>query len=102
MLPIHTESPDRIPECEPLDFLVVAPHPDDAELGMGGTIAKMVDAGWRDRYFGPDQQGSQLLTAASRYAVAKRKRQPKCWAWRGAAMQGLPIDRCSTPSRLES
>jgi len=32
---------------EGLDFLVVAPHPDDAELGMGGTIAKMVSQGWR-------------------------------------------------------
>lgn len=32
---------------EPLDFLVIAPHPDDAELGMGGTIAKMCDAGYR-------------------------------------------------------
>jgi bacillithiol biosynthesis deacetylase BshB1 len=32
---------------EPLDFLVVAPHPDDAELGMGGTIAKMMAAGFR-------------------------------------------------------
>lgn len=26
----------------PLDFLVIAPHPDDAELGMGGTIIKML------------------------------------------------------------
>jgi bacillithiol biosynthesis deacetylase BshB1 len=26
--------------------LIVAPHPDDAELAMGGTIAKMIDAGW--------------------------------------------------------
>ena len=32
---------------KPLDFLVIAPHPDDAELGMGGTIAKMIDAGFR-------------------------------------------------------
>jgi bacillithiol biosynthesis deacetylase BshB1 len=24
-----------------LDYLIVAPHPDDAELGMGGTILKM-------------------------------------------------------------
>jgi bacillithiol biosynthesis deacetylase BshB1 len=28
-------------------MLVVAPHPDDAELGMGGAIAKMIDMGWR-------------------------------------------------------
>jgi N-acetylglucosamine malate deacetylase 1 len=30
-----------------LDMLVIAPHPDDAELGMGGGIAKMVRAGWK-------------------------------------------------------
>lgn len=26
--------------------VIVAPHPDDAELAMGGTIAGMIDAGW--------------------------------------------------------
>jgi bacillithiol biosynthesis deacetylase BshB1 len=30
-----------------LDALVVAPHPDDAELGMGGTIVKLIAHGWR-------------------------------------------------------
>ncbi len=30
-----------------LDALVFAPHPDDAELGMGGTIIKMIAAGKR-------------------------------------------------------
>lgn len=30
---------------EKLDVLVVAPHPDDAELGMGGAILKMLAAG---------------------------------------------------------
>lgn len=29
-----------------LDVLVIAPHPDDAELGMGGAIVKMVADGW--------------------------------------------------------
>lgn len=29
----------------PVDAVVVAPHPDDAELGMGGTILKMVSQG---------------------------------------------------------
>jgi bacillithiol biosynthesis deacetylase BshB1 len=30
-----------------LDALVVAPHPDDAELGMGGTIIRLIEQGWR-------------------------------------------------------
>ncbi|MBN1844169.1 MAG: bacillithiol biosynthesis deacetylase BshB1 [Sedimentisphaerales bacterium] len=27
-------------------ILIFSPHPDDAELGMGGTIAKFLDEGW--------------------------------------------------------
>lgn len=30
-----------------LDALVIAPHPDDAELGMGGAIMKMISAGMK-------------------------------------------------------
>jgi N-acetylglucosamine malate deacetylase 1 len=30
-----------------LDALVVAPHPDDAELGLGGTIVRLIGQGWR-------------------------------------------------------
>ncbi len=30
-----------------LDALIIAPHPDDAELGMGGGILKMLSAGWK-------------------------------------------------------
>ena len=30
-----------------LDALVVAPHPDDAELGAGGTIARLIGQGWK-------------------------------------------------------
>jgi bacillithiol biosynthesis deacetylase BshB1 len=29
-----------------LDALVVSPHPDDAELGMGGTITRLIQQGW--------------------------------------------------------
>jgi N-acetylglucosamine malate deacetylase 1 len=29
-----------------LDALVIAPHPDDAELGMGGTILRLLGQGW--------------------------------------------------------
>lgn len=42
----HALYPDLPNVTEPLDILVVAPHPDDAELGMGGTIAKMIARGW--------------------------------------------------------
>jgi len=31
----------------PLDVLFTAPHPDDLEIGMGGTIAKLVKLGYR-------------------------------------------------------
>ncbi len=30
-----------------LDALVIAPHPDDAELGMGGTIIRLTTLGWK-------------------------------------------------------
>lgn len=32
---------------DPLDFLVIAPHPDDAEIGVGGTIALLLAQGYR-------------------------------------------------------
>src|SRR5690349_509858 len=32
---------------DPLDILVVAPHPDDAELGMGGAISQYKADGYR-------------------------------------------------------
>lgn len=61
---------------EPLDFLVIAPHPDDAELGMGGTIIKMVEAGMRvgilDLTTGePTPHGSESLRAAETAAATK-------------------------------
>ncbi len=36
-----------VSEAEPLDIVFTAPHPDDLEIGMGGTIAKLVDQGYR-------------------------------------------------------
>ena len=42
---MHQEYPGLPPIQNPLDYLVVAPHPDDAELGMGGTIALMIEHG---------------------------------------------------------
>jgi bacillithiol biosynthesis deacetylase BshB1 len=34
-------------DIQTLDVLVVAPHPDDAELGMGGAILKLISEGKR-------------------------------------------------------
>jgi bacillithiol biosynthesis deacetylase BshB1 len=34
-------------DMEPLDYLVIAPHPDDAELGAGGTILQLKSQGAR-------------------------------------------------------
>ena len=45
---VHSETdPDAGAARRPMSVVVVAPHPDDAELGMGGTIARLVDEGHR-------------------------------------------------------
>jgi len=59
-----------------LDALVVAPHPDDAELGMGGGIIKMIKAGWRvgvlDLTNGePTPQGTPEIRAAETGAASR-------------------------------
>ena len=77
------------PPRKPLDFLVVAPHPDDAELGMGGTIAKMIDQGWRvgvlDLTTGePTPRGSEPKRRAETIAATEILNI----TWRGNA--GLP------------
>lgn len=61
---------------ELLDMLVVAPHPDDAELGMGGAIAKMIQLGWRvgvlDLTSGePTPFGSPEIRAAETQAASE-------------------------------
>lgn len=70
-------------------MLVVAPHPDDAELGMGGTIARMIDQGMRvgvlDLTSGePTPHGSETLR---RQETAKATEILRL-TWRGNA--GLP------------
>lgn len=88
-IPIHTQTPADLPEVDPLDFLVVAPHPDDAELGMGGTIAKMAAEGWRvgvlDLTSGePTPHGSESIRRQETIAAT----EALGIAWRGNA--GLP------------
>ncbi len=60
----------------PLDALVIAPHPDDAELGMGGTIVKLLKRGWNvgilDLTSGePTPFGSNEVRAAERTRLAQ-------------------------------
>jgi N-acetylglucosamine malate deacetylase 1 len=57
-------------------ILIIAPHPDDAELGMGGTIAKLVAQGHRvhlvDMTNGePTPLGDPATRAAEAAAAAK-------------------------------
>lgn len=59
-----------------LDILVVAPHPDDAELGMGGAIARFKAEGYRvgvlDLTNGePTPHGSTELRAAETAAASQ-------------------------------
>ncbi|QDV63396.1 1D-myo-inositol 2-acetamido-2-deoxy-alpha-D-glucopyranoside deacetylase [Crateriforma conspicua] len=73
-------------DIEPLDFLVIAPHPDDAELGMGGTIAKMIDVGMRvgvlDLTSGePTPHGSESIRQAETASATEALRL----TWRGNA-----------------
>ncbi|MDX2037839.1 MAG: bacillithiol biosynthesis deacetylase BshB1 [Isosphaeraceae bacterium] len=57
-----------------LDALVVSPHPDDAELGVGGTILALAAQGWRvgilDLTDGePTPLGSRAIRAAETAAA---------------------------------
>lgn len=86
MIEIHTGDPSTIGEIPPLDFLVVAPHPDDAEIGMGGTIAKMVDQGMRvgilDLTSGePTPNGSEEIRRAETLVATEKLNV----TWRGNA-----------------
>ena len=61
-------------ETTELDVLVIAPHPDDAELGMGGAILNMLSAGKRvgvlDLTNGePTPHGSPEIRAAETQAA---------------------------------
>ena len=40
-----SEPAEQLPE--PLDVIAVGAHPDDVEIGCGGTLARMVQQGYR-------------------------------------------------------
>jgi hypothetical protein len=71
-----------------LDALVIAPHPDDAELGMGGTIALMQAQGLRvgvlDLTDGEPTPRGSPETRARATAAATRERRPSSAAIRPA------------------
>ncbi len=44
--PLLTSRDQTMDHPKSLDALVIAPHPDDAELGMGGTVLRLIQQGW--------------------------------------------------------
>lgn len=61
---------------QPLDIVFTAPHPDDLEIGMGGTIAKCVRQGYRVGMIHmttgePTPRGDEPTRAAESAAAAK-------------------------------
>jgi len=84
-----------------IDLLVFGPHPDDLEIGLGGTIARHVDLGWSvglcDLTAG--ERGSNG-TVDTRLAEAEAARQLLGAAWRENF--GWPDRRIGTdPGHLE-
>lgn len=77
-----TNSPE-LPE--PLDVIAVGAHPDDAEIAIGGTLAKLVKQGYRVGLVdltngeptpgstGPDQRAEEALEAAKVLGLQMRK-----------------------------
>ena len=75
-MPDHPTMSHKTPADAPLDLLVVAPHPDDAEISVGGTILNAVRDGQRvgvlDLTSGePTPHGSAELRAAETAAATQ-------------------------------
>lgn len=70
---------------EPLDVIAVGAHPDDVEIGCGGTLAKLVDQGLRVGIVdltdgeptpfssGPEQRWAEATAAAATLGVQHRE-----------------------------
>jgi bacillithiol biosynthesis deacetylase BshB1 len=63
-----------------LDALVVSPHPDDAELGVGGTIVRLMGQGWK--------VGILDLTSGEPTPLGSRERRAEETAAANAALGG--------------
>lgn len=81
------EAPDepgeRLMGAAAMDLLVVGAHPDDAEIGMGGTLALMARRGWRTAILDltdgeptprgtPETRAREAAAAASRLSCERR------------------------------
>ncbi len=74
---------DQLPE--PLDVIAVGAHPDDVEIGCGGTLARLADQGWRvgivditdgeptPRSSGPEERLAEAAKAARCLGVVHRE-----------------------------
>ncbi|MFO0960341.1 MAG: PIG-L family deacetylase [Isosphaeraceae bacterium] len=72
------------PTSDPLDVIAVGAHPDDVEIACGGTLARLVDLGYRvgivdltdgeptPRSAGPDVRRAEALRAAEELRVQYR------------------------------
>jgi LmbE family N-acetylglucosaminyl deacetylase len=66
------------------NILVVGPHPDDQELGMGGTIARLVKQG-HDLLLLDMTNGEPTPYGPRPGGSARRRRRPRPWACAGHA-----------------
>lgn len=73
-----------MPDPEPIDVVAVGAHPDDVEIGCGGTVAKLVEQGYRVGIVdltdgeptpaspGPEVRLAEAQAAAKRLGVVER------------------------------
>lgn len=73
----------KFPET-PLDLLIVAPHPDDAEISVGGTILKSIEQGKRVGILElTNGEPTPYGTIEKREAETKRASEVLGITWRG-------------------
>ncbi|MEN0110653.1 MAG: PIG-L family deacetylase [Planctomycetota bacterium] len=77
-----------MPEETPIDVVAVGAHPDDVEIGCGGTLARLVQQGWRVGIVdltdgeptpaspGPEVRLAEARAAADALGVAERVTLP--------------------------
>ncbi len=66
----------------PVEMLVIMPHPDDAEIGMGGTIAKTIKQGNRVVYIvvTSGEKGTEDITVTSEKIINTREYEQRAAA----------------------